>query len=592
MNPFTLSFEPELEREFFADYTARSLRFVRVTLVLAIGVTLAFVHWDQLLFPEVSGRLFAIRAAVISPVIALVAASTFSRRLQPYWQLGVALALATALGGLVAMMPILPGDAAQTHIFPGIQLVLMFAFAAFKLRFVHALVVSNAGVLLYFFVAAVVLEFPLPALQNAGYFLGWFVWSGLLTSYLLERFSRQDFLQRRENALLMGRLDEERATAIEANASKTRFLAAASHDLRQPMQTVGLLVDILREELPPGGARGLTERIHQATRAMESLFDGLLDISRLDAGSVPVAREVVSLRRMASSLHAKYEPLAERKRLALCFEGVDQRLETDPVLLERILGNLIDNAIKYTDRGSVTLRATIEGRIARLEVADTGEGIVPELQDRIFEEFFQVGNPERDRSKGLGIGLAIVRRTAALLGHPLGLRSTPGAGSVFSIEVPLARTVVLPLSSRAPDEAESAADAEAVRGLFVVVIDDERAIRESMAIVLEAWGCHALCAGGGLEAVEALAAHLRTPDLILSDYRLRGGENGLDAIARVRKASGLDVPAIVLTGDLDGAQLDGVREAGFPLARKPLHGAPLRSLIAETIRRYDPTARV
>lgn len=585
MNPFTLSFEPELEREFFADYTARSLRFVRVTLALAIGVTLAFVHWDQLLFPEVAGRLFAIRAGMISPTIALVVAATFSRRLQPYWQQGVALALAAALGGLIAMMPILPGDAAQTHIFPGIQLVLMFAFAAFKLRFVHALLVSNAGVLLYFYVAVVRMEFPLPALQNAGYFLGWFVWSGLLTSYLLERFSRQDFLQRRENASLTRRLGEERESAIAANASKTRFLAAASHDLRQPLHTVGLLVDILREDLPPGGSRALAERVHQATRSMETLFDGLLDISRLDAGNVPVAREVVSLRRIASSLQTKYEPLAAQKGLSLAFEDLDLRLETDPILLERILGNLIDNAIKYTDRGAVTLRAKRIGLTGRIEVADTGRGIPAEFEHQVFEEFFQIGNPERDRSKGLGIGLSIVRRSAALLEHPIAVKSTPGVGSVFSIDVPLARESTLPRAELSTDSARSAAYADAVRGLFVLVIDDEREVREAMTLVLEAWGCRALCVSSGAEAVEQLTAHLRAPDLILSDHRLRGGEQGLDAIARVRKACGHDVAAIIITGDLDSADLDGVREAGIPLARKPINGPRLRQLMAEAIGR-------
>jgi|JI10StandDraft_1071094.scaffolds.fasta_scaffold199444_1 signal transduction histidine kinase/CheY-like chemotaxis protein len=595
MHPITLRFEPDLERAFFDDYTRDSIRFVRVMLALSIGVTLAFAHWDHLLFPDVQGQLLWLRAGVISPTIALVLASTFSPRLLPYWQLGVSVALTAALSGLVAMLPILPFASAQTHVFPGMQLVLMFAFAAFKLRFVYALAVSLAGVALYLFIAAGPMQFPAPALVNAAYFLGWSLASGALTAYLLERFSRRDFLRRSENARLTKRIEAEREAALEANASKTRFLAAASHDLRQPMHTVGLLVDILRDQLPPGESRRLAERVHSAAGAMEFLLDGLLDLSRLDGGQLIVRREIVSLSAILRSLAVRFEPLAERKGLKLTIEPTAARVETDPVLAERMLGNLLDNAIKYTDRGSVTLRATPSERFVRIDVSDTGCGIPTALSERIFEEFYQVGNSERDRSKGLGIGLAIVRRTAALLDHPTSVASEVGRGSTFSIDLPRSSVGALRADDRseqarvlAPLASGDAAGEIDLRGLFVLVIDDEAEVREAMQSALESWGCPVLSTASGAEALVRLGDHLRSPDLIVCDYRLREGENGLDVVARLREALGESVPALLLTGDLLTTEIDRIRASGLDLVRKPLHGPALRERIARATGRTPP----
>ena len=613
MNPFTLRFEPELEREFFADYTRDSLPFVRIMLMVGIVVTLAFGIWDHLLFPQVQTSLWAIRTGFVSPILALTIASTYHPGLRAWWQLAVAIGVATAICALILMMPILPPEAAHTHLHPGVQLVLMFAFATLKLRFVHALAVCTAGVVMFQVVASARFEFPGDAMVNSGFFMWWALGSGAIACYLLERYSRHNFLQRRENAALMRALADERKGAVEANAAKTRFLAAASHDLRQPMHTIGLLVDILRERLAPGETHALAERVHQAAQSMESMFDALLDVSKLDAGQVAVSRTPVRLAAVSRSLQSRYQPAADAKGLALNLDAVpDRALLTDPVLLERILGNLIDNAIKYTEQGQVQMRASLLDDRVRIEVNDTGCGIPPALLDRVFEEFFQAGNPERDRRKGLGLGLSIVQRSARLLGHPVHVHSIVGRGSVFSFDVALApqaaptidtggsagstyRDAMNPSESTSEqDDAQlestrpeatpiSSADAADLHGLFVLVIDDEAEIRVAMRAVLQSWGCIVLCVSCGAEAVSELAGHLRDPDLIICDFRLREGEDGILAVTRVRHAATSTLPAIILTGEVNFADEARVRGAGLHLARKPLHGAPLRRQILRAI---------
>lgn len=310
---------------------------------------------------------------------------------------------------------------------------------------------------------------------------------------------------------------------------------------------------------------------------------------------------------MAATLQARYAPAAEAKGLALRFEGDDRTMLTDPVLLERLLGNLLDNAIKYTDAGAVTLRAGAVGANLRIEVADTGRGIPAALLGRVFEEFFQVGNPERDRAKGLGIGLSIVQRTGRLLGHALDLRSVERVGSTFSVDVPLAEAP----NTDAPNTDAPHADApfahapaggaasqptapaatgpvpaptdDSLRDLFVLVIDDERDVRDAMASVLAAWGCSVACAASGAQAVQTLAGHLRDPDLIICDYRLRDGEDGVGAVERVRRAIGLPIAALIVTGDLDAPTRERLRASGLALARKPLHGASLRRRILAAV---------
>jgi signal transduction histidine kinase/CheY-like chemotaxis protein len=577
MNPITLSFSPELEREFWAGYSRDSMIFVRVLLTLGIALYTAFCLWDWVLFRPYLDTLWTIRLGVVVPTLAAAIGATYFDSTRPHWQLTTGSAVYVGISGLAFMMPAVPVPLAETHFHPGVQMSLVFAFAALRLRFLYASAFSALSLLTYFLVADLWVGFSSDALISSAFFLVGTALVGMLTSYLLERYSRNNFLLQRENARLLDQVEREKNGAEAANASKTRFLAAASHDLRQPLHTIGLLIDCLRDRQTEPASREMADDIHGAVQSMENLFNGLLDISRLDAEMIEPSRFAFPVARLFETLSNRFLPQAETRGLRLRFRPSRAWIESDPVLLERILGNLIANALKYTETGGVLVAARARGGRIRIVVVDTGLGIAPEEQARVFEEFFQIDNPERDRAKGLGLGLSIVRRTADLLGHPLTLRSRVGRGTIFSLDVPAA---IARHEHPASPEARETVD---LRGLFVLVIDDEAGIRAAMQIALEGASARVETAASGADAIVALARHLRDPDVILSDYRLRDHETGLEAIDRVRRALGAEIPAAIVTGDLASADLARIRARGITLAHKPLSATRLRSLVRATV---------
>ncbi|MEO6024014.1 MAG: hybrid sensor histidine kinase/response regulator [Burkholderiales bacterium] len=382
------------------------------------------------------------------------------------------------------------------------------------------------------------------------------------------------------NRALVDELTEQKETAIKANLAKTRFLASASHDLRQPMHTVGLLVALLRNRGGRDEDDCIIEKIHGAIQAMENLFTGLLDISKLDAGMVKANLESFPIATVFDSMHVNFIPQAEEKKLRLTIVPSSATVQSDAVILERIVANLVANAIRYTPRGRILLGCRRHGAFLAIQVCDTGIGIPNDKMSEIFQEFVQLTNPERDRTKGLGLGLSIVKRSADLLGHGIEVKSQPGKGSCFSVTVPLGTKV----ASKEP-LSEYLADSErvALYGLFIVVIDDEHDIRFAMQSILEAWGCHVVAVASQQEATEQLSGHLRTPDLIISDYRLRNNQNGIMAIRTVRLALEEDIPAIIITGDIAANELQQVADSGFALAHKPISAENLKLLIQSTL---------
>ena len=366
---------------------------------------------------------------------------------------------------------------------------------------------------------------------------------------------------REANALLRARREE----AEQASQAKTRFLASASHDLRQPLHTIGLLVGVLRRQPVTPDVGKLVDHIQTSVGAMEALFGSLLDISKLDAGMsrpVPGDHALAELMRRVAAGHA---PEAARKGLRLMVAPLRCAVRTDAVLLERVLGNLVGNAIRYTERGRVLLGGRRRPGGIELQVWDTGIGIAPDELPHVFEEFFQIDNPERDRGKGLGLGLAIVKRTLELLEHPYALRSTPDRGTCFSILLPVAEA---PLAM--PARPEAVAGRGRIAGAFIAVIDDEADTRRAMQALCHSWGAHVLTAASAKQCLTLLGEHLRDPDLILSDYRLRQHRDGLDAVEQIRARIGQAVPAIVVTGDIAAADLRRVTDAGLPLLHKPV----------------------
>jgi signal transduction histidine kinase/ActR/RegA family two-component response regulator len=389
--------------------------------------------------------------------------------------------------------------------------------------------------------------------------------------------TRRNLALRYANLDLVQELTAKREEAERANRAKSQFLAAASHDLRQPLQALSLLTGTLKLRSTSDADRQLAERISSSVEALDGLLNALLDISKLDAAVIHPERGAIALDSLFTRLERDAAPTAEAKGLRLRVRPSGLWANSDPLLLRRILQNLLANAIRYTRAGSVWMGARRRGGSVRIEIRDSGEGIAPEHIERVFEEFYQVSNAERDRRKGLGLGLAIVRRLAALLDHPLEVRSAPARGSVFAITLPLAEA---PPEQDAGEAAEDAATD--FRGLRVLLFEDDVDVREAIALSLRHWGCSVLAASDAEEAMTALAARAPwRPDLIVTDYRLRGGGNGAQAAQGVIARLGGKTPVVVITGDTGAEPIESAQRAGSTLLHKPVRADRLRQILLE-----------
>ncbi|MDQ2106372.1 hybrid sensor histidine kinase/response regulator, partial [Azospirillum isscasi] len=381
-----------------------------------------------------------------------------------------------------------------------------------------------------------------------------------------------------EDALRRAKEEAERAAL-----SKSKFLASASHDLRQPMQSLFLFSGALHGHVQGEKGMRALRHLENGLDALKGLLDSLLDVSRLDAGVVKPTLEDFPVALLLDHIAAGYAPAARGKGLDWTMEGCPHNIRSDRVLLGRMIRNLVENAIRYTEQGGISITCVTAGGRMRIVVTDTGIGIPGEHLPRIFEEFHQVGNPERDRSQGLGLGLAIVQRIGQLLDHPVTVRSTPGEGSVFTIEVPLGETSrpAEPLQAALGPAAAVAAGEGAER--LAMVVDDDAIVLLGLQAILREWGYEVLIAGSGEQAVDKLRTVNRKPDIIIADYRLREGKVGTDAILDIRRLFDADIPAIIVTGETGPeCQRDAVRH-GFGLMHKPvtprqLAGAMERSL--------------
>jgi two-component system, sensor histidine kinase len=370
--------------------------------------------------------------------------------------------------------------------------------------------------------------------------------------------------------------EQAREAAEEANVAKSRFLAAAGHDLRQPLHALGFFVDALQEHSLPADGRSIVSNIRRSVDVMEDLFNSLLDVSRLDAGIVRPRVATIALAPLMDRVRLEYEAAAREKELSFRVAKNSLFVRSDPVLLERIMRNLVANAIRYTDRGKIVLGARRRADTIRIEVWDSGRGIPKDKHREIFQEFRQLDNPQRDRRKGLGLGLAIVERLVKLLNHPLELRSQLGKGSMFAVTVPRGRR-----EDFVPGEADGQIFVDRdVANSLILVVDDEPDVRESMLALLGRWRCEVVAAESCDEMLQKLVSVQRMPDLIVSDYRLKDGENGIDVVARLREEFNAQVPALLITGDTGLEQLREAEESGLHVLHKPLNPSRLRALIA------------
>ncbi|HYH22087.1 MAG TPA: hybrid sensor histidine kinase/response regulator [Azospirillum sp.] len=372
------------------------------------------------------------------------------------------------------------------------------------------------------------------------------------------------------------------ATVDEAgrgNAAKARFLAAASHDLRQPFQAMRLFLGVLDQQVSDPAASTTVARLGEALEAGERLLHALLDISIIDSGQIEPKVTDFALDVLLRQLVEENQPQAAAKGLRLKARLFPARGRTDPVLLERIVRNLLSNAIRYTRTGTVLVAMRRRGNAVRVEVWDTGFGIPDGQVAAIFEEFHQLENPERDRARGFGLGLSIVRRLATLLGMPVGLRSQLGRGSVFAVTVPLGAAPTP--AERGHAGADEAGDG--LHGITVLVVDDDEMVLFGLRMMLEAWECSVVPAADLREVMAGLDALPAPPDVILTDLRLPGGANGYDVIQRVRRLYRREIPAVVLTGEASQSPLADGGLPGCGLMRKPVQPDELRRVLLKAL---------
>ena len=398
---------------------------------------------------------------------------------------------------------------------------------------------------------------------------------------------------RYENADLIGELrartrtaQDARAAAEAANLAKSQLLAAASHDLRQPLHALGLYVAALAAQARDSAWRDLVGSVQTAAEALDREFEQLLDLSRLEAGALVPEVADVALAPLFARLTAEFAPQAAARGISLTVVPTRLAIRTDPQLYARIARNLLVNAIRYTREGGIVVGARRCGEGVRLDVVDTGCGIAPEHLAHIFDEFYQVTTEGAGAraAGGMGLGLAIVRRFATLLGHPIAVASEAGRGSRFSVTAPrIATAANRPIRARTPRAQPAPSRANTLAGALVAVIDDDRAAVAAMRALFATWGAEV---AGGRDARTTLAAcgdTARYPDLIVADLHLENGACGIAAVLRLRAELDVAIPALIVSGDTAASAHRRVRDAGLALLPKPVSAAALAAAAAALV---------
>ena len=400
------------------------------------------------------------------------------------------------------------------------------------------------------------------------------LWTLLVSGFMAKMLNKTVYSEmrlRHESSALAEQLHVKIEEAENATQAKSRFLASASHDLRQPLHALMLNATILDERCLDDENAKVIGNITNSVQSLEGLFNALLDISKLDAGTITPNLIHFKLQTVLDRLKVDCLPLSEEKDLSLDIPVTDICLYSDPALLERILRNLISNGIRYTESGAVGLEIEPDADMVKIKVIDTGVGINKENIKKIFEEFVQLDNPERDRGKGLGLGLSIVDRLCNLLDCTVLVESSLDSGSIFYFSIPLG------------DEKLVSEQAEAnisftpkPLNYFVVIIDDEKSIRDGLQNLLESWSCTVLAFCSEEEAIAKLKEYEYPPDVLLVDYRLRENKTGIEAITTINKLFNENIPALIITGDTASDRLEEAEKSGYQLLHKPLHPSKLR----------------
>jgi signal transduction histidine kinase/ActR/RegA family two-component response regulator len=399
-----------------------------------------------------------------------------------------------------------------------------------------------------------------------------------IVNYALREAARAEENLAREYAA-----SQEKTRQLEiADKYKSHFLASASHDLRQPLHALNLFVAQLRSETKPTERDRLAARIDAAVGSMNELFEALLDMTKLEAGVLQPNVTECSVQRALERIETTFSDAAQKKGLRLRVVSSSAWVRSDPILLERVLLNLVSNAVAYTERGGVVVGCRRRGNALRFDVCDTGPGIPEQQRRNIFDEYYRLG-PGLGQQSSLGLGLAIVDRLSRLLGHVVELDSRPDRGSRFSVSVSMVAQPDSTIDAHAPAQVI----ADPARGKLIMVIDDDTLVLDGMRGILQSWGCKVRTAASGTAALAELSERNVRPDLIISDARLADGKTGMEAIARLRQIAGASVPALVITGDTAPERLREASAGGFHLLHKPVSPMALRTVLNRLLKTQD-----
>ncbi|VAW99961.1 Signal transduction histidine kinase [hydrothermal vent metagenome] len=440
-------------------------------------------------------------------------------------------------------------------------------------------IISTAGYKPVFYSTIIILMLPITIrslFDFTGFSIAYSVFILVLTLLFILFYRKLN--QTFQNSIITGHEKTNLANELEkANLDKSRFLAAASHDLRQPLHAQGLYIAELKKIISDPKASKIITSLENSTNAMRTMFDTLLDISKLDAGVIKPDIQHFKLNTIFNELMLDFSGMALDKDLSFRIVDTAIIIKSDPILLSRIIRNFVLNAIKYTNKGGILLgcRRKNDNSVS-IEILDTGIGITPDEQDKIFQEFLQLNNTERDRNKGLGLGLAIVKRLALLLNHPIMLQSQLHQGSNFSIVVPIGNEDKINLFEKTfPTKYNS----DLIK-LSVLIIDDDTAILEAMKWLLEDWGCTVHTAESEQEAINKIDTISNPPEIIIADYRLRENKTGVEAIKLINNRFKTEIPGIIITGDTSPTRIEEAESSGYKVLHKPLAPDKIRSLLS------------
>ncbi len=411
------------------------------------------------------------------------------------------------------------------------------------------------------------------------YYAGMIRFSLELHKMLIHTYRLQFELETTNHELVV-----QKQTAEKANNDKSRFLASASHDLRQPLYAMELFLGGLAQDEKGEKKNYLVQKLRSALDSMQIMFSSLLDMSRFDAGVITPTHKNHSSEILLQTLKVKFDDECKRKGIRLIIRSSSAWFYSDPILVQRVLENYITNAVKYTNSGGVLVACRQRGRYCCFEVWDTGRGIEKDDLTTIFDAFHQLENPERDRKKGVGLGLAIVDQIAKLLNAPIFVRSRIGQGSVFSISLPMGS-----VEAKLKDESTSKIDEDKTQliDLGVWIVDDDEDILEGLQLQLETWGCITRTFDSPEQIQSFMEGNRELPKLLISDLRLRDHRNGIEVIKMVDKHCTGNLAAIIITGDTGPERLQEVTKAGFPLLHKPVTAEKLHQTIIETLKSVE-----